>query len=268
MSNGNYKEKAGGLRKLIGFGVLLLLDLLAFVNGSIVVFLSLFAYTLLYVYLATWGSDSRIAQWIARRKVFGFIFLMPTIACALYSAGYFAMLQPGEPRYLAAFAVFLTVLSIPFLFILARSQGGIRRLNGLIAYLVFPVVLYVICLIFAENSVLVAGIASVVAAVAVFIAAVIQHGKDHKADYASEDSESEHGKYVAKWDGRPDSSVSDNVIHIRGTIIVDYTGDFYQSDADSAVEGLIQSYVWTVQSDMDGYRVDGASVNVKYRKVG
>lgn len=91
---------------------------------------------------------------------------------------------------------------------------------------------------------------------------------DRKADYSSKDDHSEKGKYTARWESRPDSDVRNNVIHLRGTIIVEYTGTLFQDSADEVIRDLLQSYVNRVRAEMPGYSVDKSTVQVKYVKVG
>jgi hypothetical protein len=255
----------GGLKFLITLGLIVATTLIfnPGQNETLPAAISMYVYTLLFVFLAVNGSNSRFAIWLSERKFFSNLFLVPTIACAFYSGGYFLLSDEGNPSF-SAFAALLTVLSIPFSLILMRVQGGIRRENTLTAFLLFPVIIFLACYFFAATAILIAAGVSLAAVLICFIVSCIEFSRDHKVDYSSGDSTATSGDYKAYWDGHPMSDVSDNVIHIKGTIIVEYKGSLYESHANRVVEDLIQSYVYSVGSDMPGYSVDGASVSVKY----
>ncbi len=99
------------------------------------------------------------------------------------------------------------------------------------------------------------------------IVSVIQFSRDHKVDYSSGSDKASRGNCRARWDGHPLSDVKDNVIHLKGTIIVEYTGELSQSTANRVARELIQKYVAGVGRDMPGYSVNSASVSVKYEKI-
>lgn len=235
-------------------------------DGAIAATLSLFAYTLLFVYLAVNGSNSKVAALIRERKIFLWIFFMPTIVLAFYSGG--LLIIAGKKVILGVFSALLTILSIPFAFIMIRLQGGIRRWNAFFAFIALPVSLYVLCNAFPDSMVLVALVAIAIVFVVFFLLSLIQNIKDHRADDASEHDKIETGNYTAKWENKPDSYVRNNVIYLRGTINVDYYGEFYQSSADDAVRKLLNIYVSRVAAQMPGYSVDdNAEIIVKYTKI-
>lgn len=267
MSKDKFKVTAGG-------GVKLIAALFMFIAASVVfpigvnpiATLSVYVYTLLFIFLAVNGSNSRVAQWFAERKIFTTIFFMPTIVYAFYS-GIIFFTADDKDAVVAAFAILLTVLSIPFSFILIRFQGGIRRMNALGAYVAFPIVLYVICILFAKTAMTVAAAASAGTVLICIIVSVIQFSRDHKVDYSSGSDKASYGNCRARWDGHPMSNVKDNVIHLRGTVIVEYTGELSQGTANRVANELIQKYVSSVSRDMPGYSVNSASVTVKYEKI-
>ena len=266
MKRNKLEVTIGGFWKLLIFLALIIATIIFFdpsQDANLPAFISMFVYSLLFVFLGVYGSNSRIAAWFTERKFFTTIFFMPTIICAFYSGIYFALADESN-AILAAFAVLLTIFSIPFTFILARVQGGIRRGNALTAFLLFPVIIYGACYFFAQTAFLVALGAAAVTVVICIIISVVEFGRDHKVDYASEGDKATNGDYTARWDGYPMSDVSDNVIHIKGTIIIEYKGDLYEDYAKGAAENLIQSYVYKVGRDMPGYTVDKASVELRY----
>lgn len=267
MSNDRFKVTVGGGVKLITAIVLFVAASTVFPVGihPIPAF-SMYIYTLMFIFLAVNGSNSRAAQWIAERKAFTTVFFMPTVVYAFY-AGFIFATAGDKDAVEAAFAVLLTILSIPFSFILIRFQGGIRRMNALGAFVAFPVVLYVICRLFAKTAIKVALAAAVGTVLVCIIVSVIQFSKDHKVDYSSGSDKSSKGHCRARWDGHPLSDVKDNVIHLKGTIVVEYTGELSQSDANAAANGLIQKYVASVGREMSGYSVNRASVSVRYEKI-
>lgn len=223
-------------------------------------------YSFLFIFLAVNGSNSKAASWIAKKKIFLYIFFMPTVICAFYSGAiYFGGDADSE---LGAFAILLTILSIPLAIIMLRFQGGIRRWNAFFAFLALPLSLYLFCRLFREQAIVAASCAGVLVFLIFLGCSVVQSIIDHRADDASGDDKASYYGYSAKWDGKPDSDVRDKVIHLRGTIIVEYTGELYQSYADSAVEELIKTYVRRVAHTMRGYSVDRASLNIKYVNVG
>ena len=226
-------------------------------------------YTLLFIYLAVNGTNSKIGRWIGENSLFRSLFFMPTVICAMYSILFLVDQDSKTEIYLSAFAVFLTVLSIPLALLLMRFQGGIRRRSALYAFLGFPFVLYFVCKAFAEQSFLIAAVVSGVIAIVCFIISVINYSNDHHADYASADDKAERGDYKAVWESRPDSEVRNNVIHLRGTIVIQYYGDYYNKDrANELANSLIQSYVHRVHSEMKGYSINSASVTIKSQRMG
>ena len=260
----------GGLKFLITIAALagITFYFMSYETDNVAVIISLYAYTLLFVYLSVVGSNSRVAIWISQRKIFTTIFLMPSIICAICSVAFFSLGDNASPE-LTIFAVLLTILSIPFALLLARIQGGIRRGNALLAFWIFPVAIYLVCRFFAKTAVLVAVGASIVVLIVSVIISFVEFSRDHKADYSSVGSSASSGNYSAYWDGHPMSDVKDKVIHLKGTIIVEYTGTtLFTDSANKVVNDLIQAYVADVNSSMPGYRVDVASVEIEYVNVG
>lgn len=266
MAKDKYQVTVSGWFKLLATIVFIIFSVTSVFPKSDVAGISLLVYSFLFVFLAVKGSNSRAAAWIAERNLFSYIFFMPTIICAFYSAAiYFGGDADSE---LGAFSILLTILSIPLAIILLRFQGGIRRWNAFLAFLALPLSLYLFCRLFRDLAIAAAGGAAVVVFLVFLGCAVVQSMIDHRADDASGSDKADYRGYSARWDGKPDSDVSDKVIHLRGTIIVEYTGEFYQSNADSAVEDLIKTYVRRVAHTMRGYSVDRASLNIKYVNVG
>ena len=230
--------------------------------------LSLTAYSLLFVYLAVNGSNSKVAAWFAEKNFFLAIFFMPTVVCALYSAViYFGSVDNNANKSLAAFGALLTILSIPFAFIMLRIQGGIRRWNAFAAFVAFPTTLYILTLMFPEKIAIAAGGATIIVFLIFLGFAVAQSIRDHKADDSCGGDSGKSGGYVAKWDGNPNSDVSNNVIYLRGTVVVEYSGEFYQPDADKAVQDLVDAYKVRVARDMKGYSINNGQINVKYVRI-
>ena len=133
--------------------------------------------------------------------------------------------------------------------------------------MIFPIVIYLICYYYAETAIKLAIGLSLFALIACFVMAYIDNGRKHKADYASAGKKASRSNCSACWDDRPMSDVSNKVIHLKGTIIVKYTGEFSKHDANDVVHALIQDYVKRVARDMPGYSVDSASVNIRYLKL-
>ena len=220
--------------KLLALAILLLsLLCLVFLSSgtknALAAFIPMFVYTLLFISLAVEGSENRFAIWLSKRKIFTYIFFMPTLFCPILCLA----LAEEASMHAIAFAGLLPLLSIPYAFMLLRFRGGLRKKESVYAYLAFPIVLYVLCFIFAESALpLALGLAGIWTLICIILS-FIQFGRDHKADYDSSDDKSESRNYEARWDGHPLSDVKNNVIHIRGKIIVEYWGDFYQNSADS-----------------------------------
>lgn len=233
-------------------------------DGGLAAGISMMVYSLLFVYLALKGTESKIAQWIADSDIFSKIFLLPTIICTFYSGAiYFS-----EPCRLSAFGALLTILSIPLCFVLLGMQGGIRRWSGMAAFVALPFSLYVFGIAFPEKMLAVAGSASILVVLLFIVIATIEYGRDHKADYSSADDKSVNRNYEAKWDGRPDSEVKNNVIYLRGTIIVEYRGELFQDKADLEAYNLINQYAMRVKKEMPGYSIGDPKVKIEYRRVG
>lgn len=270
MSRNKFEVTVSGWFKLLATIVLLGFSGATVLPASPAAGVSMLAYSLMFVFLAVNGSNSKIAAWIADRKAFMTVFFMPTVVCAFYSAVIYFSSVDNDPRgkTLAAFGALLTILSIPFSFVLIRVQGGIRRWNAFAAFVAFPISLYVLCMMFPEKAAIAAGGATVVVFLIFFIFAVVQNIRDHRADDASGSDKARAHGYVAKWDGKPDSNVSNNIIHLRGTIIVEYSGQLDKSYASDVVRSLIQTYVARVARDMPGYSVNDANVTVRYEQVG
>lgn len=267
--NDKYEVTAKWHHKLIAMVVLFLAAFYSMTAEHPGPTLSLFVYMLLFVYLSVWGTNNKIALWIAERKLFMYIFFMPTFICAFYSGALLFDSFDKPYAHLASFSALLTILSLPYAFLLMRFRGGIRKLNSLYAFMAFPIVLFIVCRLFAKQSFIVAAIASFVVFLICFIISFIQYDKDHHADYASADDKAERGDYKAVWESRPDSEVRNNVIHLRGTIVIQYYGDYYNKDrANELANSLIQSYVHRVHSEMKGYSINSASVTIKSQRMG
>jgi hypothetical protein len=256
--------------KLMAILAMLVIDFLLFSafgsSESIMWTVSLIVYLLLFVYLAVMGSNGKVAAWISERKLFSTVFLMPTLIWAFYGGIMNVMSMGDGDAYLGAFGALLTILSIPYSLLLIRLRGGIRRMNSLISFVVFPIALLLVCILFVKVAIVVAIVAALLVLLFCFVVSLIQHSRDHKADYIAENHEGKYGNYKAVWDGHPQSDVKDNVICLRGTVVVEYYGEFYKDSADEAAQNLINAYVMTVKSDMPGYSVDKASIYIKYEK--
>lgn len=233
-------------------------------KGSDVAGISMIVYSLLFVYLAVTGSNGKAAMWISNTDLFSKIFLMPTIICAFYSAFVYA----SESCVLSAFGVLLTILSIPFALILIKVQGGIRRWDTLIAFVVLPLSIYLFGNIFDAQILAVAGAATILVLLVFVINSVIMHSLDHRADFNAADDKSDSRGYKARWDGRPDSDVRDNIIHLRGTIIVEYSGELFEDKARLVANDLIKQYALHVAREMPGYSINDTDVTVECRRVG
>jgi len=235
----------------------------SFTLKSTIALLALWTYALLFILLAVHGSNSKICEWLSARKFFIIIFFMPTIIVAFY-AGIAASEVLKDS--MGAFSLLLSIASIPLAFLFLRFHGGIRRYNHLISFVAFPVAVYILCILFAETAMKVAAIGAAVFCVVCFIGSCID--PEHKADYSSSGDKSERGNYKARWENHPDSEVRNNVIHLRGTVIVEYTGTFWQDSADEVIQRLVQTYVARVHKEMPGYSVDKSTLQVKYVKIG
>lgn len=263
----NAKVTVNGWFKLLATIAFIVFDLIIATDsnkeGNLEVALALFAYTLLFVFLAVLGSNNKVAIFISDKKIFIYIFFVPTIVLSLYS-GIYAGVSKGT-QALGAFCILLTIFSIPFSFIMLFIQGGIRRWSGFSAFIALPVSLYVLCLMFPKNMIMISGVTAIITIVIFFIVGVIEYAKDHRADDAAERDTAESGGYKARWEDTPNSEVSNNqVIYLRGTIVVDYYGEFNQSSADDVIKGLINQYVRHV-AKMPGYTIDKtAKVTIKY----
>ena len=270
MSKNKYLVTVNGWFKLLATVFFISFTCAKVFPASIPAGLALLAYSLLFVYLAVNGSNSKFAAWIADKNFFTAIFFMPTVLCAVYSAViYFGSIDSsnGKNVHLAAFGALLTILSIPFAFIMLRVQGGIRRWNAFVAFVAFPTSLYILSILFPEKIAIAAGGATIIVFLVFFGFAVAQSIRDHRADDSCHGDEGKSGGYSAKWDGNPNSDVRNNVIHLRGTVIVEYSGELYKSNAEKAVKDLVNAYVLRVARDMKGYSVDDAELTIKYNRI-
>lgn len=263
MKKDKFKVTVNGWVKLLATIIFFIFTATTIIAASVEAAIAMLSYILIFVYLAVRGSNNKIASWLSEKNFFIYICIAPTIFLAFYS---FAFLS--ENKIYGTFAALLCIMAIPFTFILLFFQGGIRRWNGLISYVALPIVLYVLVKMFPGKMFRVAAFASLTIVIICFICAVIQSIKDHKADDNSGDDKTSSGGYIARWDGKPDSNVSNKIIQLKGTVIVEYTGTFYQSNADAAVSELIKLYVRRVGKTMKGYTVDSASLNIEYHQVG
>lgn len=257
-----YRVTVKGWMKLVTTGALLLLAF--FFSSSTALLMALFAYTLWFIFLSLAGSNSKVATWLAGKKFFIYICFLPTVLSLMFCLG---VINDPHESFFAVCGILLGVLTIPLVLILMAVQGGIRRWGAFIVFVFFPVAIFIVLMLLAKNY-LVIGVGAVfIAALATFFVGISQHMHDHKADISSRSDSAESGHYTAKWDGLPRSSVNDNVIHIEGDIIVSYFGYLDERKAGDAVNALLQKYAGHVASDMPGYSVDGAKVNVTYKKL-
>lgn len=255
-----YTVTVNGFIKLL---VAFVIFAVGFLTKSSYAFLALTAYTFIFIYLAILGSNSKFCEWLSARKFMIAICIFPSIALAFYT-GISASETLKDP--MGAFSLLLTIGSIPIALLFARFHGGIRRYNHLISFIAFPLIVYILCILFAETAMKVAAISGAVACGLCFVASCFD--MDHKVDFSSRNDNSERGNYKARWESQPDSSVRDKVIHLRGTIIVEYTGTFFQDSADEVAQRLIQAYIARVSNEMPGYAVDKSTVQIKCVKVG
>lgn len=226
--------------------------------------MALLLYSWLFIFLAVIGSNCKVAKWLAKRDFFIYLFVVPLVIGALYSLIIYGD-APEPADY--AFAVLLTILSIPVMFLMLWIQGGIRRWSGMIAFVALPCALYLLCKAFPEKLLSVALIGGLITFGFFFITATIEHSRDHRADMDSSLDKGRGRHCTATWDGQPDSIVENQVIRLRGKVIVEYSGDFYERDAKNAAQKLIDKYVMRVERDMPGYTIEDAEVMVEYVQV-
>ena len=270
MSKNKFEVTVSGWFKLLAFIFFVGFSCVRIVPLSAAAGISALAYSLLFVFLAVNGSNSKVAAWFSNKNFFIAIFFMPTLVGAFYSGAiYFSSTEHATSNevVLAAFGALLTILSIPFAAILLRVQGGIRRWNAFTAFVGFPISLFILCRIFPEKMAYAAGGATIIVFLIFFTFAVIQSIRDHKADDASGGDKGKYRGYVAKWDGKPNSDIHGKVICLRGTIIVEYSGEFDARRAEYAVQELVDSYLIRVKRDMKGYSVGSHDLTIRHNRI-
>lgn len=262
-NNNKYEVTATFGYKLLAWIILVGASFKAASEDSAAAFLTLFIYSFLYIGLAVGGSNNKVASWLVNQKFFLYICFGPTLIWAFYCGATLG----DDKSVMAVFSVLLTIFSIPFAFLLIKFRAGIRKFQDLAAFLLFPVILRWVSEEFAEKALSTAISASLFTVLICFLIAYFDYSRDHKTDYTSADDKDEAGRYTATWKSHPQSEVRNQVIHLRGTIVVNYTGEFFQPSADKVVRNLIQRYVMRVGNEMKGYSVNDAEVYVEYRKL-
>lgn len=257
-----YTVTVNGWFKLLALIALLIFTFSVVLPADNISILAMFSYMLLFTGLSIVGSNNRFAEWLSEKNIFICVFFIPSLLSAIF----FAIARFALNETSVTFAFLLSILSLPFAFAILNIQTGIRRWNAFAPFIIFPIALYILVQLFQDSFIKISFWIAGITVLVFFIIACIEDSKDHAADSASRNDRSKSIYCTARWEGSPDSVVRKNVIHLRGTIIVEYSGDLNEIAADAAIEDLIKKYVTHAAGVMPDYSVDDAEVTVKYRK--